>query len=256
MNSVFIIIFLATTLAVLPFLRSVIKRGYEGNFFQKLTWSGRLVILSGIILIAASISQYEDSVKTTQVPDDLKIVTNTPKLTSPATLGLDADRGAGSIEKVESTDNTTTEEEEPLLDISGNPHFIEDGDSTTIALNIKNYSSRNARNVDAEVMILQKINDKFKVLGKFNEEEERIFLAAHKTYLYLINDHFHGAKDSNSNNFYFFFKINYTNESGNKQPPLRKIYPIPYPNAGVYIQSLKDVEAYQVETFLVQNNYW
>ncbi len=243
-------------MAVLPFLKSVRKRSYHGNFFEKLTWSGQVVILSGIILIAVSISKYEDSAKTTQVPDDLKIVTSTPKLRSPATLGLGADRGSGAIEKGESIDSTATEEEGPLLDISGNPHFIEDGDSTTIALNIKNYSSGNARNVDAEVMILGKVNGKFTVLGKFNEEEERIFLAAHKTHLYLINDHFHDTKNSISNNFYFFFKINYTNQSGNRQPPLRKIYPIPYPNAGVYIQSLKDVEAYQVETFLVQNNYW
>lgn len=243
-------------MAVLPFLKSVRKRGYHGNFFQKLTWSGRVVILSGLILIAASLSQYEDSVNTTYVPNDLKIVTNAPKLRSPATLGLGAVRGVGTIEKGNSIDSAATEEEGPLLDILGNPHFIEDGDSTTIALNIKNYSSGNARNVDAQVMILEKINGKFNVLDKFSEEEERIFLAANKTYLYLINDHFHEAKNSNSNNFYFFFKINYTNESGKRQTPVRKIYPIPYPNAGVYIQSLKGVEAYQVETFLVQNNYW
>ncbi len=243
-------------MAVLPFLKSVRKRGYQGNFFQKLTWSGRLVILSGLILIAVSLSQYEDSVNNTNVPNDLKIVTNAPKLRSPATMGLGAVRGADAIEKRESVDSTVTEEEGPLLDISGNPHFIEDGDSTTIALNIKNYSSGNARNVDAEVMILEKVNGKFNVLGKFSEEEERIFLAANKTYLYLINDHFHEARNSNSHNFYFFFKINYTNESGSRQTPLRKIYPIPYPNAGVYIQNLNDAEIYQVESFLVQNNYW
>ncbi len=144
-----------------------------------------LAIYGKIVLIAASLSQYEDSANTPYVPNDLKIITSARKLISPATLRLGADSGVGSIEKDKSIVNTATEEEEPLLDISGNPHFIKDGDSTTIALNIKNYSSGNARNVDAQVMILEKVNGKFNVLGKINEEEERIFLATNKTYCLL-----------------------------------------------------------------------
>ncbi len=255
MNVVFIMIFFVVVIAVLPFIKNVIRRHYQGNFLQKITWSGLLIILLAAVLIILDISHYGNFNDATTPSNDLKTLKTASKDSSSTPGNFNMHAGTDSIATKKFVD-TVSRKERPLLDVSGYPDFVEDSDSTAIAVNIKNYASEDARNVDAQVTILQKGNGSFKILKSFAVGPERVFLEAHDTYLYLINDYYHNNSNGILNSFYFFLKINYTDEDGKSQPPLRKIYPIPYPDQSTDVPNLKDAEFYQVESFLVKNNNW
>ncbi len=248
-------IFLVVAMAVLPFIRNVKKRHYNENILQRFTWSGYLIILFSTALIILSISQYQDTIYS-KAAGNLKTVTTPAKDNSAVPAKLNFNSATASDIKNPPVNTITPGTEKPLLEVEENPNYVKDGDSTAIALNIKNYSRGDARNIDAKEFILESARDTFKILKTFDPLEEREFLAEHQTYLYLINDNFHNNKQDTLHNFYVYFKVNYTDENGIEQSPLRKIYPIPYPRPGVYIQNLKDIDFYRVESFLVKDKDW